>query len=355
MKRRRRARRPDAEEDEIDDLAACLDGSVGRSPPEEVRRTAEDMVGPVPNLRIHTGQIAAEAADAGGVDAFSVGRNVYFGRGAYRPGTVDGDRRIAHEAAHVRQQGHGATDAEPALRGPEGSEREARRAAEGHSSKPISAGSAPPGLYAEGGWFDGLMEDETPLAEEEQFVDEVKTGCEDAQRALETFSDALEAADDAGFLERAAEFLGLGPDADSAFAEATDGLGRVADGLGTVADVAGKAGEVIDLAQQAITVKQDVDALGAAWDAYNADPNDAQARERLRQRLDVVLEHLQDATKMIPAPYGSILGPYITGLITAGRGAIAVVVQATTKKTRILDATSGLEGSHDEYKAAGGR
>src|SRR5262249_2600511 len=43
-----------------------------------------------------------------GALAFTVGRDIVFGRGQYSPGTFEGRRLIAHELAHVVQQSGGA-------------------------------------------------------------------------------------------------------------------------------------------------------------------------------------------------------------------------------------------------------
>lgn len=56
-------------------------------------------------VRIHTGPLAEASADAVHARAYTVGRHVVFGAGEYRPGTADGRRLLAHELAHVVQQG----------------------------------------------------------------------------------------------------------------------------------------------------------------------------------------------------------------------------------------------------------
>jgi hypothetical protein len=55
-------------------------------------------------VRIHDGEQAAASASAVEALAYTVGRNVVFGSGQYRPATVEGRRLIAHELAHVIQQ-----------------------------------------------------------------------------------------------------------------------------------------------------------------------------------------------------------------------------------------------------------
>lgn len=58
-------------------------------------------LGPV---RIHADDRAARLSADLAARAFTVGRDVYFGAGEYRPGAFGGRRLIAHELAHVMQQ-----------------------------------------------------------------------------------------------------------------------------------------------------------------------------------------------------------------------------------------------------------
>ena len=58
-------------------------------------------------VRVHTDSGAAASARAVGAQAYTVGQNVVFGEGRYAPGTDAGKRLIAHELAHVVQQGDG--------------------------------------------------------------------------------------------------------------------------------------------------------------------------------------------------------------------------------------------------------
>ncbi len=55
-------------------------------------------------VRVHSDERAARSADALGARAYTVGHNVVFGTGRYRPGSHEGDQTIAHELAHVVQQ-----------------------------------------------------------------------------------------------------------------------------------------------------------------------------------------------------------------------------------------------------------
>ena len=67
------------------------------------------------DVRIHTDAGAATAAAAIGAHAFTVGSDVYFGRGEYQPSTAEGRGLIAHEMTHVEQQRSGAVA--PGLQG----------------------------------------------------------------------------------------------------------------------------------------------------------------------------------------------------------------------------------------------
>jgi hypothetical protein len=55
------------------------------------------------SVKIHTGAESAQAADAYGARAFTVGEDVHFGRGEFSPGTREGNRLLAHELTHVVQ------------------------------------------------------------------------------------------------------------------------------------------------------------------------------------------------------------------------------------------------------------
>jgi len=56
-------------------------------------------------VRIHTDAHAAESARAVNALAYTVGHNIVFGAGQYKPDTSEGRRLIAHELTHVVQQG----------------------------------------------------------------------------------------------------------------------------------------------------------------------------------------------------------------------------------------------------------
>jgi len=76
---------------------SALDRSVAEA-------LAPAMGGPLDDVRVHTGPAAAELARAVTARAFTVGSDIYFGSGEYKPGTPDGNALIAHEVAHTVQQ-----------------------------------------------------------------------------------------------------------------------------------------------------------------------------------------------------------------------------------------------------------
>ena len=55
-------------------------------------------------VRIHTDDKAAESARAINALAYTVGRNIVFGQGQYKPNTRAGSKLVAHELTHVLQQ-----------------------------------------------------------------------------------------------------------------------------------------------------------------------------------------------------------------------------------------------------------
>lgn len=63
------------------------------------------------NVRVHTDGKAAESARSVNARAYTVGRDVVFGAGSYRPASSEGKRLIAHELTHVLQQKHTASSA----------------------------------------------------------------------------------------------------------------------------------------------------------------------------------------------------------------------------------------------------
>lgn len=81
----------------------------GRSLDAGVRRSMEHGFGTsLTGIRIHTDSAAADAAAEIGALAFTTGRDIFFGKDQYRPGTPEGDHVIGHEIAHTLQSGGAA-------------------------------------------------------------------------------------------------------------------------------------------------------------------------------------------------------------------------------------------------------
>jgi len=81
------------------------------------------------DVRVHTEADAAELATGLGARAFTVGRDIAFASGAYRPAAAEGRRLIAHELAHVVQQRNVDDPARATQLGEPRYEAEAHRAA----------------------------------------------------------------------------------------------------------------------------------------------------------------------------------------------------------------------------------
>jgi Domain of unknown function (DUF4157) len=88
--------------------AGQVRGELGAGQPLEggVRTRMEGAFGhDFSAVRVHTGAHAASMSDRLGARAFTVGTNVAFAAGEYKPGSLVGDALLAHELAHVVQQG----------------------------------------------------------------------------------------------------------------------------------------------------------------------------------------------------------------------------------------------------------
>ncbi|MFI8893528.1 eCIS core domain-containing protein [Streptomyces paradoxus] len=73
-----------------------------------VRRELEERLGhDLSRVRLHTGRDAGQLADLLGADAVAVGQDIFFREGAFRPGTDEGRRLLAHELLHTVQNPHG--------------------------------------------------------------------------------------------------------------------------------------------------------------------------------------------------------------------------------------------------------
>ncbi|RAQ97512.1 eCIS core domain-containing protein [Thermogemmatispora tikiterensis] len=81
-------------------------------------------------VRIHTDEEAAEAAQALNARAYTVGQDIFFGPGAYAPQTDEGRHLLAHELTHTLQQQGTSGGVQGVSERWESSEQEARRVAQ---------------------------------------------------------------------------------------------------------------------------------------------------------------------------------------------------------------------------------
>ncbi|HYG82794.1 MAG TPA: DUF4157 domain-containing protein, partial [Pyrinomonadaceae bacterium] len=83
---------------------------VLRSPGQPLDASARAFMEPrfgldFSRVRVHTDAEAEESARAVNARSYAAGEHLIFGRGEYRPGSAGGLRLLAHELAHVVQQG----------------------------------------------------------------------------------------------------------------------------------------------------------------------------------------------------------------------------------------------------------
>ncbi|MHB0937059.1 MAG: eCIS core domain-containing protein [Armatimonadota bacterium] len=84
---------------------------TGSAPVPEMRPALQHAVGFDTGIaRLHRGPAAASAARMLNAEAFTIGRDVFFGHGRYDPVTPQGRGLIAHELTHVAQQTGAAGD-----------------------------------------------------------------------------------------------------------------------------------------------------------------------------------------------------------------------------------------------------
>lgn len=84
----------------------------GQALPEDVRSFFEPRFGhDFSQVQVHTDTRAAETASAVNARAYTLGRDMVFGRGQYAPETSAGRRLLAHELTHVVQQSQASPQA----------------------------------------------------------------------------------------------------------------------------------------------------------------------------------------------------------------------------------------------------
>lgn len=120
------------------------------------------------DVRVHEDARAAASAEAVSAFAYTVGRDVVFGSGQYSPDTPAGQRLLAHELAHVIQQGGGAVSGTAPLRlSPPGDsfEQEADRAADSGRDRVGRLSRSPASLQRTVKFVEGKVREDVNLAE----------------------------------------------------------------------------------------------------------------------------------------------------------------------------------------------
>jgi hypothetical protein len=98
-------------------LASTVDaglGSPGQALDRQTREFFESRFGyDFSQVSVHTGSRAAASAEALQAKAYTVGPQIVFGSGEYAPESPEGKELLAHELAHVVQQGSTAAPGGP--------------------------------------------------------------------------------------------------------------------------------------------------------------------------------------------------------------------------------------------------
>ncbi len=118
------------------------------------------------SVRVHTGPQADASARALGARAYTVGQDIVFGNGEYRPDSHAGRHLLAHELSHTIQQGNGsrAPAARTVSRPGDPDEREAEAAAHAavDAKRPRTAPLVQPAVASaprvQGAWYDVVVE-----------------------------------------------------------------------------------------------------------------------------------------------------------------------------------------------------
>jgi len=94
-----------------EDVPASVDkvlGSSGRPLDAPVRKDMESRFGhDFSQVRVHLGSLAEQSARDVNAHAYTVGHDIVFSDGQFKPGTREGSLVLAHELTHVVQQGGG--------------------------------------------------------------------------------------------------------------------------------------------------------------------------------------------------------------------------------------------------------
>jgi len=118
------------------DGTANADVIPSESAGEPLDRQTRDFMEPrfgddFSDVRVHSDALAARSAEALGAEAYTTGRDIYFGAGKYAPRTTEGQHLLAHELTHTVQQKNGDVS--------EGSAAQTHRVVVGSPESPFEA------------------------------------------------------------------------------------------------------------------------------------------------------------------------------------------------------------------------
>jgi hypothetical protein len=91
----------------VQQLIERIEAAKGTGQPlkPQVRTEMEGAFGEdFKHIRIHTGATSAKLSEELGAEAFTAGRDIFFNRGVYQPGSQAGKKLLKHELTHVVQQ-----------------------------------------------------------------------------------------------------------------------------------------------------------------------------------------------------------------------------------------------------------
>jgi hypothetical protein len=88
----------------VAEAADSANSSIAEPLPEAVRGSFERTLDTeLSGVRVHTGNQSAEAAEAVGAEAYTIGQDIHFGTAEYAPTNAAGLHLLAHEVAHTVQ------------------------------------------------------------------------------------------------------------------------------------------------------------------------------------------------------------------------------------------------------------
>jgi hypothetical protein len=107
---RRAARNENGIAHDAENAVGAAAASSGAPLPAGLQQKFESSLGAdLSAVRVHTGSDSAAAAEAVSARAYTVGSDIHFAAGQYRPNDADGAHLLAHEVAHTVQQSDGAS------------------------------------------------------------------------------------------------------------------------------------------------------------------------------------------------------------------------------------------------------